>query len=180
MRRGSILSELIMRGGGVRSILLLPIVTRCLETIDLCIWRMFVFYVCCSDGVGVCVNVCCVAAVVKNSGFLCLGVLKYVLCLCSVCDGCCVFGLYCEAWSCRCLCMGSVSVSSCRCCMFVSCVYPVVVLNASFYMTCSLLMLVEDARGDHLEAAYSRVGLITALYVAMKVSFCLPSLSRGV
>ena len=85
MRRGSILSELIMRGGGVRSILLLPIVTRCLETIDLCIWRTFVFYVCCSDGVGVCVNVCCVAAVVKNSGFLCLGVLKYVLCLCSVC-----------------------------------------------------------------------------------------------
>ena len=27
------------------------------------------FYVCCSDSVGVCGNVCCVAAVVKNSGF---------------------------------------------------------------------------------------------------------------
>ena len=27
--------------------------------------------------------------------------------------------------------MGSVSVSSCRCCMFVACVYPVVVLNAA-------------------------------------------------
>ena len=26
--------------------------------------------------------------------------------------------------------MGSVSVSSCRCCMFVSCVHPVAVLNA--------------------------------------------------
>ena len=25
-------------------------------------------------------------------------------------------------WSCRCSCMGSVSVSSCRCCMFMSCV----------------------------------------------------------
>ena len=25
--------------------------------------------------------------------------------------------------------MGSVSVSSCRCCMFVSCVHPVAVLN---------------------------------------------------
>ena len=70
--------------------------------------------------------------------------------------------LYCEAWSCRCSCMGSVSVSSCRCCMFVSCVHPVAVLNA-FCMTCSLLMLVEDARGDHLEEAYSRAGLITAL-----------------
>ena len=37
--------------------------------------------------------------------------------------------------------MGSVSVSSCRCCMFVSCVHPVAVLNAAFCMTCSLLML---------------------------------------
>ena len=40
--------------------------------------------------------------------------------------------------------MGSMSVSSCRCCMFVSCVHPVAVLNAAFCMTCSLLMLVED------------------------------------
>ena len=32
VRRGSIYSEL--RGGGMRSILLLPRVTRCLETID--------------------------------------------------------------------------------------------------------------------------------------------------
>ena len=64
--------------------------------------------------------------------------------LCRGCDGCCVFCLYCEAWSCRCSCMGSVSVSSCRCCMFVSCVHPVAVLNAAFCMTCSLLMLVED------------------------------------
>ena len=43
MRRGSIPSELLVCGGGVRSILLLPLVTRCLETIDVCIWRMFVF-----------------------------------------------------------------------------------------------------------------------------------------
>ena len=70
--------------------------------------------------------------------------------------------------------MGSVSVSSCRCCMFVSCVHPVAVLNAAFCMTCSLLMLVEDARGDHMEEAYSRADLITALYVAKSVSFCLP------
>ena len=41
--------------------------------------------------------------------------------------------------------MGSVSVSSCRCCMFVSCVHPVAVINAAFCMTCSLLMLLEDA-----------------------------------
>ena len=47
--------------------------------------------------------------------------------------------------------MGSVSVSSCICCMCVSCVHPVAVLNAAFCMTCSLLMLVKDARGDHME-----------------------------
>ena len=47
--------------------------------------------------------------------------------------------------------------------MFVSCVHPVAVLNAAFCITCSLLMLVEDAIGDHTEEAYSRAGLITAL-----------------
>ena len=59
--------------------------------------------------------------------------------------------------------MGSVSVLSCRCCMFVSCVNPVAVLNAAFCMTYSLLMLVEDERGDHMEEVYARAGLITAL-----------------
>ena len=43
VRRGSLSSELLMCGGGVRSILLLPLVDICLETIDVCIWRMFVF-----------------------------------------------------------------------------------------------------------------------------------------
>ena len=42
VRRGSISSELLC-GGGVHSILLLTLVARCLETIDVCIWRMFVF-----------------------------------------------------------------------------------------------------------------------------------------
>ena len=44
MRRGSISSKLLMCSGGVRSMsLLLPHMARCLETIDVCIWRMFVF-----------------------------------------------------------------------------------------------------------------------------------------
>ena len=59
--------------------------------------------------------------------------------------------------------MGSVSVLSCRCCMFVSCVHPVAVLNAAFCMTCSLLMLVVVAIDNHTEEAYSRAGLITVL-----------------
>ena len=43
------------------------------------------------------------------------------------------------------------------------CVHPVAVLNAAICMTCSLLMLVEDTRGDHMEETYSRAGLMTAL-----------------
>ena len=51
-----------MCGRGVHSFLLLPLVARCLETIDVCKWHMFVFM---SVVVGVCGNVCCVVAVVK-------------------------------------------------------------------------------------------------------------------
>ena len=35
--------------------------------------------------------------------------------------------------------------------------------HAVFCMTCSLLMLVEDVRGDHMEEAYSRADLMTVL-----------------
>ena len=59
--------------------------------------------------------------------------------------------------------MGSMNVSSCTWCMLVSCVHHVIVLNAAFCMTCSLLMLVEDARGDHMDEEYSRTGLMTVL-----------------
>ena len=41
-----------------------------------------------------------------------------------------------------CSCMGSMSISSCRC-MFLSCVHPVAVLNAAFCMT----HFVNDGRG---------------------------------
>ena len=57
--------------------------------------------------------------------------------------------------------------------MFVSCVHPVTVFNAAFCMTYILFMLVEDARGNHMEKAYSRAGLKTALQVATSLSFCL-------
>ena len=39
VRRGSLSSELLMCGGGVPSILLLPIVARCLETVALQLLR---------------------------------------------------------------------------------------------------------------------------------------------
>ena len=41
--RGSISSEMLMCGERVRSILLLSLVARCIETINVCILRMFAF-----------------------------------------------------------------------------------------------------------------------------------------
>ena len=41
--RGNISLELLMCGECVHSILLFPLVARCLETIDVCIWHMLVF-----------------------------------------------------------------------------------------------------------------------------------------
>ena len=132
VRRGSISSELLMCGGDVRCILLLPLVAICLETIDVCIWHMFVFMsvVMIVWGSG---NVCCVAAVVKDSGFFNLGVLKYVVCLCKGCDGCCVFCLYCEAWSGRCSCMGRMSVrhADVVCLCLVCILWPFSMLNSA-------------------------------------------------
>ena len=60
----------------------MPRYNRCMFMAHVC------FYVCCSGCMGVCGNGCCVAAVVKDSGFLSLGVLTYVVCLCKGCDGC--------------------------------------------------------------------------------------------
>ena len=114
-----------------------------------CMYMTLVCFMSVVVTVGVCENVCCVAEVLKIVVFS-LDVLKYVVCLCKGCYGYCVFCLYWDAWINRCSCMGSMSVSSCRCCMFVSCVHPVAVLNAAFCMTCSLLMLVEDARDSHM------------------------------
>ena len=48
-------------------------------------------------------------------------------------------------------------------CMFVYYVHHVTVLNAASYMTCSLLMLVKDERGYHMNEAYSTASLLTAL-----------------
>ena len=53
----------------------MPRDNRCMYIAHVC------FYVCCSDCVGVCGNVCCVAAVVKNSVFLALEC-RRMLCVC--------------------------------------------------------------------------------------------------
>ena len=75
LRKGFVCSEL---GKGatseagkslcVYSILLLSLVARCIETINVCIWRMFVF-MSVVVAVGVMWEVYCVAIVVRNSVF---------------------------------------------------------------------------------------------------------------
>ena len=70
--------------------------------------------------------------------------------------------------------MGSMCVSSGRCCVFVSIVRPVAILSAVLCVICSLLMFVSDAIGDHMVETYSSIGLVMALYVARIISFCFP------
>ena len=111
---GSIPSELLMCGGGVHIMLLLPLVARCLETINVCTWRMFVFM-----SVVVTVGMFVVKRALVKIVIFSLGVLKYILCLCMGCDGWCAFCLYWDAWSCRCSCVESMCVSPGICCMFV-------------------------------------------------------------
>ena len=45
------------------------------------------------------------------------------------------------------------------------CLHPVAIMNAVFCVTCSLLM-------SRLEEEFSRAGHMTALWVAISVSFC--------
>ena len=73
------------------------------------------------------------------------------VCLCKGCDRCCVT-------------RGIVGTMS-FCHADVVCLYLVCILwqFSMLHSACSLLMLVEDARGDHMEEAYSRAGLRTAL-----------------
>ena len=66
---------------------------------------------------------------------------------CNGCVVCCDFCLIYDACIWRCSFMGSVCVSSCRCCVFVSVVHPVASLIMFFCNICSLLMFVSDASG---------------------------------
>ena len=63
----------------------MPRDNRCMYIAHVC------FYVCCSDCVGVSVGMFVVQRpLLKIVFFKSLGVLKYVVCLCRGCDGCCV------------------------------------------------------------------------------------------
>ena len=58
--------------------------------------------------------------------------------------------------------MGSVCVSSCRCCVFVSVVHPV--LSAVFCVICSLLMFVSDNSGGNVLEYGSCYGFVCCEY----------------
>ena len=74
MRWGNISSDLLMCGVGVRSIYLLYLGARRLETIDVCIWRMFVF-------MSVVLTVWGSVGIFIEDSVFSIGVLKYVVCL---------------------------------------------------------------------------------------------------
>ena len=73
---------------------------------------------------------------------------------------------------------GRTLVSSCRCWVFVSCVHPVAICKAVFWMVFSFLMLVFDMIGLHMVFAYFKMECVIALYVETINSFCLPYLVK--
>ena len=58
--------------------------------------------------------------------------------------------------------------------MLLSLVQPVAVRRAVFCMVCSFPMLVLETMGNQIALAYSSIGLVIALYVVVRVSFCFP------
>ena len=53
--------------------------------------------------------------------------------------------------------------------MFVSCLHPEAVLNDAFCMTCSLLMLAEDGRGDPKRHSIQVVELSQRIQTAVQI-----------
>ena len=84
----------------------------------------------------------------------------------------------CDACSWRCSFTGSVSVSSCRCCVFGVWCAPSCYSEYGVCVICGLLMFVSDntCRGNHMVETYSCMDLIKDLYVASIISFCFPML----
>ena len=174
MLRGRVSSVGLMSGGCACSVLFLSLFVRYLLTVAVCMVFMFVLMIAVVMLSGFVWMFVVYLVLLKVVCFLSLGVVLCLVSLCSGDAGCCDFCLICDACSLRCSCIGSICVSSCRCCVFVSSVHPVAVLSAAFCIFCSFCMFVADAVGDHMVEAYSSVGRITALYVARIVSFCLP------
>ena len=65
--------------------------------------------------------------------------------------------------------MGSMLVSSCRCCALVSHAHRVVIRSAVFKTVCSLFVLLSDIIGDQMVLQYSNIVLVMAVYVLSSV-----------
>ena len=78
--------------------------------------------------------------------------------------GCCNFCHICNACSWRCSFLGSVYVSSCRCCVVASVVRPFAILSAVFCVIFSLLKFVSDASGNRMVETYSSYGFVCCKY----------------
>ena len=96
-----------------------------------------------------------------------------------MCSGWCAFCLSCGACSARFCVMGSMLVSSCKCCVIVSRVHPVVIRSTLFCTVCSLLVFVSDIIGDKIVLPYSSVVRVMAVYVLSNVSFEFSQVRRG-
>ena len=138
--------------------------------ICLCIRAVLVLIVSCvivSGGVSVLV------VVVKDCLLFSLAGGSCVVSWCSVGSGSYACCLSCDLWVFMCF-MGSIFVSVCRCCVFVSSVHPVIVRSAEFCIVCNLFMFVFDMMGDQIVLAYSRIGLVIVLHVMLSVSLDFP------
>ena len=58
--------------------------------------------------------------------------------------------------------------------MLVSEVHPVAILSPLFSLTCSAVSCLSEIIGAYIVPAYSNMGLVTVLYVFVKVSLFLP------
>ena len=104
------------------------------EVVTVAVWMRFKFCLVYADVTFLSVLMCMVyLLLLKAVCFLSLGVVCFVSGW-SGCVGCCDFCLICDACSCKWVCRGSISVSSCKCCMFMSCVQPVAMRSAVFWI----------------------------------------------
>ena len=76
--------------------------------------------------------------------FMSLGCRGYSVNGCSVCSDCCAFCLKCDACSYRCYLIGSMLVSSCKCCVLASLVHPESMPSTVFCIIFSFFAFVSD------------------------------------
>ena len=88
-----------------------------------------------------------------------------------------MFSLIWDACSLRCFGV-VVFFSSCMCCVFMSCVHAVAVLNAAFCIVWCLLKFVEDVRGNHVDYAHSMVWCLKCASVLSGLSMRLLSVDH--